>query len=424
VQNNSYKIISYKIKHNYNIKEFLINYNSLLQKTIDIIWSNITWNKRNKRLLPRLPNTKEFKKKLRDSLLENWSYASHYVDSSIKVAYSILKSWKRNYIKGKRKREKPIVRKLFVRVKETLYVYRNGKIRITIIPRKQYFEFDLTKAWFRKRVKGLDLGELILTENELIITFRKVINKKYTEYISWDLNKYSLDGFSPKYGWMKIDLSKLYHIHRVHEIKRKRAQSIASKKNSLKERVIKHGEREKNRAKDFVHKLTTELTRIFPDAIHGFEDLDKSGMYNSSKEHNRDINKQNWKQIVQYMNYKSKVKLVNPRNTSSTCPICGGRMIKLRKGQVVKCKKCKIELDRQLCGAINIYLRMCGFPPSPITFYWRLIKPMIRLWKVRMKRGSGVTTNGDKGNDMPPMNSRGWMSLMNPKAYVVLQIPM
>jgi len=40
-----------------------------------------------------------------------------------------------------------------------------------------------------------------------------------------------------------------------------------------------------------------------------------------------------------------------------------------------------------------------------------------------MKTSGGVTTNGDKGNDMLPMNSRGWMSLMNPKAYVVLQIP-
>jgi len=219
---------------------------------------------------------------------------------------------------------------------------------------------------------------------------------------------------------MKIDLIKLYHIHRVHEIKRKKAQSIASKKHSVKLIVTRHGEREKSRAKDFVHKLTTELANKFPDAIHGFEDLDKSGMYDRSKKHNRDINKQNWKQIVQCMSYKSEIKLVNPRNTSSTCPICGGKMIKLQKGQVVKCKKCKIELDRQLCGAINIYLRMCGFPPSPITFYWRLIKPMIRSWKVRMKRGSGVTTNGDKGNDMPSMNSRGWLSLMNPKAYVVL----
>jgi len=41
-----------------------------------------------------------------------------------------------------------------------------------------------------------------------------------------------------------------------------------------------------------------------------------------------------------------------------------------------------------------------------------------------MKTSGGVTTNGDKGNDMPSMNSRGWLSPMNLKAYVGLLMPM
>lgn len=226
--------------------------------------------------------------------------------------------------------------------------------------------------------------------------------------------------FSPRHGWIRIDLRRLYHIHRVHEIKRKKAQSKASKKTSLKSMVSKHGRRERNRAKDFIHKLTTQLVRILPNATHGFEDLNKLGMYSRSKKHNRDVAKQNWKQIIQYMSYKSKVKLVNPKNTSSTCPRCGDKMIKLRKGQVVKCKRCGLTLDRQLCGAINIYFRMCGFPPSPSIFYRVVIKKMISLWNVRMKEGRGVTTKGDKGDDMLPMNPRGELSPMNPKAYIGL----
>ena len=201
------------------------------------------------------------------------------------------------------------------------------------------------------------------------------------------MNLFSMDEFSPKYGWIKIDLKHLYHIHRVHETKRKRVQSKASKKSSLKSIVSKHGKREKNRARDFIHKLTTQLSKMFPNAVHGFEDLNKQGMYNRSKKHNRNIAKQNWKMIIQCMGYKSKVKLVNPKNTSSTCSMCGGRMLKLRKGQVVKCKKCGLTLDRQLCGAINIYLKMCGFPPSPSTFYRVVIKPMTSLWKVQVRRG-------------------------------------
>jgi len=205
---------------------------------------------------------------------------------------------------------------------------------------------------------------------------------------------FSLDGFSPRYGWIKIDLGGLYHIHRVHEIKRKRAQSVASKKPSAKEKVLRHGEREKNRAKDYIHKLTTELTRMFPNVIHGFEDLNKDGMFNESMVHNREIAKQNWKQIVQFMSYKADVKLVDPSFTSSTCPRCGGWMVKLQEGRVVRCPRCELELDRQLCGAINIYLRMCGFPQSPSTFYHAVIKKMIPWWKAQMKTLGGVTTNG------------------------------
>jgi len=445
VQKSPYQILSYKLKHNYDIGDFLNDYRNLLQKAIDIIWDNIDWIERKqknrylikqgrrkikkyyyvRRLIPLIPKSREFKRDLRNILLENWNYASHYVDSAIKTAYSILKSWRRNYLKGRRKRRKPVVKRKFVRVKETLYKFEDWKIRITIKPWKNYLEFDLSRAWFKNRVKDCDLGELILKESELIITFRKPLEeRRTTEYIGWDLNKYTLDGFSPKYGWIRVDLRQLYHIHRVHEIKRKKAQSKASKKTSLKSVVSRHGRREKNRARDFVHKLTTKLAREFSNTIHGFEDLDRQGMYSRSKKHNRDISKQNWKQIVQLMSYKSKVKLVDPSHTSSTCPLCGGKMIKLRRGWVVKCRRCGLTLDRQLCGSINVYLKMCGFTPSPSTFYRVVIKPMISLWKVQMRRGRGVTTKGGKGDDMLSMNPRGRPSLMNPKAYIGLPTPM
>jgi len=48
--------------------------------------------------------------------------------------------------------------------------------------------------------------------------------------------------------------------------------------------------------------------------MQGFEDLNKAGMYIKSKKHNRGVSKQNWKQIVQYMNYKSRIRLVDPKN--------------------------------------------------------------------------------------------------------------
>lgn len=193
MQGNSLVIPSYKVKHSYDVGGFLDSYAALLQRAIDTIWDNIEWvekRQRNcyvikrerrkvkkyyyvKRLIPRIPKTRGFKRHLRSELLREWSYASHYVDSTIKTAYSNINSWRRNYIKGRRKRRKPVVKRKFVRIKETLYTYRDGKIRVTVKPRELYLEFDISKAWFRRRVEECVLGELILKEDELIITFRK-----------------------------------------------------------------------------------------------------------------------------------------------------------------------------------------------------------------------------------------------------------
>jgi putative transposase len=126
-----YQVRAYNIKHDYDVKDFLEAYRLLLQRAIDEIWDGMTWVERYKnerrRLIPIIPKDKSFKYHyLRDLLMKNWNYSKHYVDSAIKQAYSMMKSWRRSYIKGERKRRKPTVRRRFVRIKKTLYSYRNG----------------------------------------------------------------------------------------------------------------------------------------------------------------------------------------------------------------------------------------------------------------------------------------------------------
>jgi len=40
---------------------------------------------------PVIPKEKRFEKQLRNKLLQSWDYAKHYIDSAVKVAYSISK---------------------------------------------------------------------------------------------------------------------------------------------------------------------------------------------------------------------------------------------------------------------------------------------------------------------------------------------
>ncbi|MBC7113010.1 MAG: transposase, partial [Candidatus Methanomethyliales bacterium] len=265
-----YQVRAYNVKHGYDINSFLEAYRLLLQRAVDEIWAKIKWvekpNKNGrKRTIPIIPKEGSFRHHyLRSILMNDWNYSKHYVDSAIKQAYSILKSWRRGYVKGKRSGNKPTVKKKFARIKETLYSYRDGIIKVSVKPFNEYLGFDVSKAWFWTRVpKDADMGELILNERYLTVTFRFKRKASQKEGIAWDCNERSLDGFNPKLGWIRVDLTRLFHIHRVYELKRKRLQSLVSRKPSLNKVLTEYSRREKDRAKDFMQKLTAFLSRRY-----------------------------------------------------------------------------------------------------------------------------------------------------------------
>ncbi|MEM1775347.1 MAG: transposase, partial [Nitrososphaerota archaeon] len=214
--------------------------------------------------------------------------------------------------------------------------------------------------------ENAEMGELLLNEEYLVIPFRYKEERDVKDIIAWDCNERSLDGFNPKLGWVRVDLTELFHIHRVYELKRQRLQEKASKKPSLRRVLAKYSRREGNRARDFIHKLTTFLSREYEGYIHGFEDLEKKRMFNGSKKHNREVAKSDWKTIQSFMAYKSKTMTLNPKNTSKRCSRCG--MINAPKGAKYECKGCGLRIDRQLNAAINLYMRAKGIEPSPETF--------------------------------------------------------
>jgi len=411
VSGSSYQFRAYNIRHRYDVNEFLEAYRRLLQKAVDEIWAKIRWiekydKKGRRRLIPIIPKDNSFKNHhLRNLLMKSWSYSKHYVDSAIKQAYSIIKSWRRSYVRGERRRKKPVVKRRFVRIKETLYIFKDGKIKVSIKPYEEHLEFDVSKAWFLSRAKG-ELGELILGERHLTVTFRfKADEGEAGGKMAWDCNEKSLDGFSPNTGWIRIDLTKLFHIHRVYELKRKRLQQKASKKPSLRRVLAKYSKREKNRAKDYIHKLTTSLARRFKGYIHGFEHLEKKRMLNGSNEHNRNISKSGWKTIITLMSYKTKVVLLNPKNSTRRCSRCG--MINAPKGASYECGRCGLRINRHLNAAINLYLQMEGLPPTP-----NLFKELMRCW-------SGFTLTGEEADEGSNELKRS-PKPMNPKSYVSL----
>ncbi len=384
------------------INDLITWYLKTLQKAIDIIWNNIEWKynfpkvlrsgrvKIGKKLrIPVLPKSNSFKKQLRDELLKECPYAKHWVDAVIRTAYSIMKSWRKRYTKGKARRDKPKVKKRFARCKITLMKidYENKKIRITLKP-YEYFEVSWERAWFSKRVNGWSVGEVILKDDRILIPFENNKIVKVDRVVGWDSNELTLDGYEPNAGFTHVDLRYIQSIKIVYEAKKAITQSI-----SKRDLYEKYAKREKYRERDFINKMTSQLTRLFPNTIHVFEDLNKSNLVEKSKIKVKRRRKRNartpWRSIHRRTAEIALTGFVPPKNTSRKCPKCG-YVIKTREGRIFRCPRCGFKMDRQKTASINIRkkyikkskLKMWGFPhtnePEPMR---------VEVWV-------GVTLNG------------------------------
>ena len=363
------------------VNELITWYLGTLQRAIDIIWENIEWRYRYPRIerrkrkqvvvisyklkVPELPKDKSFKKKLRDELLLDCPYAKHWVDAVIRTAYSIMESWRKRYLKGRARRVKPRVRRRFARCKITLMRvdYKEKRIKITVKP-GEYIEVSWSRWWFTRRVEGWRVGEVVLKDDKVLIPFKSTRIIELRDVVAWDSNELSLDGFSPRIGFIRVDLKPLQSMKIVYERKKRIAQS-----RGLKSIYEKYVARERNRERDFINKLANGLTRLFSNTIHVFEDLEKEELV-SKRKTSKSRRKRNartpWINIQKKISEKAVVVKVSPKNTSRTCLRCGC-IVKTRVGRAFKCPRCGFELDRQKLASINIYLkysRMRGFPHS------------------------------------------------------------
>jgi len=381
---------AYSVEHEYNIDGLISDYTRLLKAIIEEIWRNIQWKEKEvkgrMRIFPMIPTSREFKRDIRKFALKDWKYASHYVDSAINTAYSIFKSWRKRYRKGIAKRKKPEIKREFVYVKTTLFSYKDGKVKITIEPRKRYVEFDLKQYWFWDRVKNLNLGGIILKKGSITFTFWRMKELHVVHPIGWDANLLSFDGYDGKKHY-KIHLKEVYTIHREYELKRKRIQEKTqkTKPKTYKMLMAKYKRREKNRVNALMHKISKSMS----NRSHIFEDLTymKMKCKSKSKKRNRQLFKGDFIKLQRMIEYKANwngydVVYIPPRNTTKTCSRCGF-IVETRTGAVFKCPKCGLVMDRQMNASINIFRKGLG------------------MW------GLGVAPNGDETYDMLPMNPEG-----------------
>lgn len=164
-----------------------------------------------------------------------------------------------------------------------------------------------------------------------------------------------------------------------HENRLAKAQQIMSRKtkgsnnwNKAKNRVQKIQNQSANARKDYLHKITTTISKSH--AVVVIEDLQVSNMSRSASGTienpgknvaaksglNKAILDQGWGMFRQMLEYKlpwrgGTLIAVPPQNTSRTCIVCGHVSAENRKSQAkFKCVACGFEGNADYVGAVNI----------------------------------------------------------------------
>jgi putative transposase len=311
--------------------------------------------------------------KLRKSVYEEWkrrwSYSTHYCHSACKIALAILKVHRRRHGEGK-----PEARKLFMQLDPMLYKFYGDKIRISVKPRKfifiklKYGEYQkkFIDAW---RDGKLKTGEITINENKIIIPFKKWVDlQNPKDWMAIDINESNITAVSSNPHVLRVN-HELRTIHTTYFIIRRNAQKLTKHKPKTAQRLLKkYSGREKRRTRDLCHKISRIIVGFVKQ--HGFgilmEDLKGIRRHiNKGRVLNRRLHSWNFRRLQFYIEYKVKleglpVTYVNPRGTSTLCPICGGKLAS-NGHRLMKCQKCGYENDRDIIACLNM-LRMRGAP--------------------------------------------------------------
>jgi len=146
--------------------------------------------------------------------------------------------------------------------------------------------------------------------------------------------------------------SKVKKAHR--DLSRKKKESS----NRNKQKIVLAGmyRKVRNARKDYLHKTSRILADAYDQIV--FEDLQIKNMV---KNHHfaRSIHDASWSMLINFTTYKVEytggaVELVNPRNTSKQCSVCGSIQPMPLSQRTYRCSGCGAVMGRDQNAAINI----------------------------------------------------------------------
>ena len=332
----------------------------------------------------RIPSPIDLRKEMKGWFDSRYDYAKHHINPVCRSSVAILRSFRKN----RRNKAFPEIRKLSMRLDSELVKIMDSTIRITIRPGK--YEFipvnNRNKKW--ADYSGYKISEVLITDSIVSISFTVPDEKLHGDrIIGADLNFSTVDLTAITPADNQITHVETVPVKNIAEIQndfsrrrqklQKHVRNPAKRNRKLKE----NRGRQRNRIRDAMHKASAKLAGTNPDASFVFENLKgirKSGE-NKGKKFRTYLNRWPYSQFQKMVEYKSKNRTiyVNPRGTSSECPVCGGKL-KHPAWKISRCDNCDQDYDRDRLAYIAITLRgldLCGDPfPVSASASWQSMK--------------------------------------------------
>jgi putative transposase len=329
----------------------------------------------------RIPSPITLRREMKDWFYARYDYARHHVNPVCRAAIAMLRSYRKNH---HGRLGVPQVRKQAMRIDSELFRVIGGEARITLQPGKYVWLPLNTKHKHYEEYSRGKPSELLITDRMICITFavgggdtEKALGSRLT---ASDLNFHSVDSTSASTSKQDVKLTgvgttplgRIVQVQNDFSRRRRMLQKHVRNPAKRNKKLVETRGRQRNRVRDALHKLTSTQVSQSPDTSFILEDL------TSIRKTGKGKSKGGARKLVAYLNrwpyrmyqrmieYKSPCQTVyvNPRGTSSKCPVCGGTLKHPAWG-VSYCERCGVSYDRDRLASLAILLRgarLCGYP--------------------------------------------------------------
>jgi len=304
-------------------------------------------------------------------LREAYKLPSRLALDAIRQGIWIAKSWLRNPKRGRR----PIIRKLsMILTPKQSYTFNWNEVSILTVNGRKIVPLVYVERWHGK-YRGWRVKEARLLPDKLNVVVEKDIPTKHVKNVlGLDVNYTNLtlsDGTRiPIKGFIKALIFKV----RAEAIQQRYPKKWRHVK-GIKQAVSRLGAKAKNIIKDTVNQLTIQVVKIasHKNSALAIEDLKRLNFNfkNLSKNQRTRLHLWAYKKLLETLEFKAKVEgipviKVNPKGTSSKCPIC---LSKLKENgyRKLKCPSCGLEADRDYTASLNIKMKAFRGTRLPLT---------------------------------------------------------